>query len=73
MYYTCEEIAERFKVKKATVWGWIRCGRLPAARIGKLYRVSDEDLQNFIRSPDAKTGRKTPPHDGGGGKGDNYD
>ncbi len=48
MYYTCEEIAERFKVKKATVWGWIRSGRLSAVRAGKFYRVSGEDIRAFL-------------------------
>lgn len=48
MYYTCEEIAKMMKVGTETVWIWIRKGRLAAAKLGKQYRVSEEDLQNFI-------------------------
>lgn len=44
-YYTCEEIAERYRVKTATVWGWIRNGRLSAIRIGGLYRVTEDAMR----------------------------
>ena len=46
-YYTCEEIAERYRVKTATVWGWIRNGRLSAIRIGGLYRVTESAMAKF--------------------------
>ncbi len=46
-YYTCEEIAERYRVKTATVWGWIRNGRLSAIRIGGLYRVTEDAMRQF--------------------------
>jgi len=48
MYYTCQQIAEKFNVKRRTVWSWIRSGKLPAIRLGEQYRVSEEDLQRFI-------------------------
>lgn len=45
--YDCNEVAERYKVKKITVWDWIRKGILPAKRIGKIYRISEQDLARF--------------------------
>ena len=45
--YTCEEIAERYKVKVKTVWEWVRNSKLPAVKIGKMYRVREEDLAAF--------------------------
>ncbi len=49
MYYTCKEVAEMFKVKKGTVWGWIRQGKLDATKLGyNCYRVSDEAAKRFI-------------------------
>lgn len=48
-YYTCEEIAERYRVKTATVWGWIRGGKLCAVRIGGLYRITEEAMAQFER------------------------
>lgn len=45
--FTCAEIAARYSVKIATVWGWIRNGRMPAVKVGKAYLVRQEDLQRF--------------------------
>lgn len=45
--YTCEEIAERYSVKLITVWDWIRKKKLAAIKIGRSYRVSEEDLKQF--------------------------
>lgn len=45
--YTCEEIAERYGVKIITVWDWIRKKKLPALKLGKEYRVRDEDIKVF--------------------------
>lgn len=48
--YTCGEIAERYGVKIITVWEWIRLKKLPAIRIGKEYRIKEEDLKEFEES-----------------------
>ncbi len=48
--YTCEEIAERYGVKVITVWDWIRKKKLPALKLGKEYRVRDEDIKAFEES-----------------------
>lgn len=45
--YSCEEIAERYGVKTATVWEWIRKKKLVAMKIGKYYKVREEDLKQF--------------------------
>ena len=45
--YNCEEIAERYDVQVITVWDWIRKKKLPALKIGKSYRVTEEDLKKF--------------------------
>lgn len=46
-FYTCEEIAEIYGVKIATVWAWIREGKLKAMKLGKTYRISKEVLPEF--------------------------
>ena len=48
--FTCEEIAERYKVKVITVWEWIRQKKLGAIKLGREYRVSEEDLKVFENS-----------------------
>ena len=48
--YTCEEIAERYGVQIITVWDWIRKKKLPALKIGKGYRIREEDIKTFEES-----------------------
>lgn len=43
-FYTCEQVAERYGVKIATVWEWIREKKLPAIQIGRSYRIREKDL-----------------------------
>ena len=50
---TPEQVAEILKVRKDTVYSWIRAGKLPAAKLGNRYRISEEDLQAFVEK--AKT------------------
>lgn len=49
-FYTCEEVADLYRVKKTTVWAWIREGKLFAVRIGKFYRIRENDLSAFEKS-----------------------
>ncbi len=53
-FFDCDDVAERYKVKKSTVWGWIRRGFLPAKRIGKMYRISAKDLYEFDKKHQVK-------------------
>lgn len=46
-YYTCDEVAELYKVKTLTVWDWIRKKKLGAIKIGRDYRISQEQLDVF--------------------------
>lgn len=45
--YTCEEVAERYGVKKQTVWAWIRKKKMGAVKAGKCYKVREGDLKQF--------------------------
>lgn len=49
-FYSCEQVADRYKVKIETVWAWIREKKLPAVKIGKQYRIKDSDLTTFEQS-----------------------
>ncbi len=44
---SCNDVAERYGVKVITVWDWIRKKKIPAIKIGKEYRVAEEDLKLF--------------------------
>ena len=45
--YTCEQVAERYGVQIITIWDWIRKKKLPAIKIGKEYRISEDDIKAF--------------------------
>lgn len=45
--YSCEEIAKRYGVRTDAVWGWIRNKELTAMKIGKYYKVREDDLKKF--------------------------
>jgi len=48
-YQTVQEVADRLKVSEATVRHWIKDGSLRAIDIGKGWRISDADFQDFLR------------------------
>lgn len=49
-FYSCEQVAERYGVKVATVWTWVREKKLPAVKIGGVYRVRESDLAEFEKT-----------------------
>ena len=42
-YVKIADVAKRYNVSRVTVWTWIKNGKLPAYRIGKVYRIKRED------------------------------
>jgi excisionase family DNA binding protein len=44
---TCDDVAERYGVKKITVWAWIREKKLNAIQHGRSYSIRPEDLKDF--------------------------
>ncbi|MGA8113327.1 MAG: helix-turn-helix domain-containing protein [Actinocatenispora sp.] len=57
--YSVEQVAERLGLHVRTVRGYIRTGRLRAARIGKQYRIARADFEALTGAPPA------PAHDDG--------
>lgn len=53
--FTCEEVAKRYKVKVITVWEWIRQKKLGAIKLGREYRITEDDLVAFEDSRRVKT------------------
>ena len=45
---TPKEIAKELKVKEQTVMKWLREGTLKGVKLGKLWRIKEEELQKFI-------------------------
>jgi excisionase family DNA binding protein len=47
--YTPEEIAQRLKVTRRTVYTWLKDGDLQAMKAGKGWRISPAQLEAFIQ------------------------
>ena len=52
-YFTCFEVADRYRVKVITVWEWIRTKKLHALKLGREYRISQKDLEEFENRDEA--------------------
>lgn len=46
--FTLDEVADILKVTKRTLYNYVKDGKLPAVKMGKYWRVSQESLQAFI-------------------------
>ncbi|MFC4373438.1 helix-turn-helix domain-containing protein [Nocardia halotolerans] len=51
LYYSVEQVAELLGLHVRTVRSYVRDGKLPAARIGKQYRITHDDLEAFTGLP----------------------
>ena len=47
-YLSIEEAAERLSVDYKTIYRLVRAGEIPAARIGRVYRIKGSDLDEFF-------------------------
>lgn len=48
--YTLQEVADYLRVSRQTIYNWVTAKRLKASKIGKEYRVTEKDLQDFIKN-----------------------
>jgi len=45
---TAEEVAEFLRVRPTTVYEWARNGKIPASKIGRLWRFSRQDTESWV-------------------------
>ncbi len=48
-YYTPEEVAEILKLKVTTIRKYLGQGDLKGSKIGRVWRITEEDLKEFIK------------------------
>lgn len=48
-YLKPKEIATRLQMNILTIYEYIRSGQLRASKFGRTYRVSEKDLNSFIK------------------------
>jgi len=47
-FLTAAEVASLLRVSTMTVYRLIRAGELPAVRVGKSYRVREDDVDRYL-------------------------
>lgn len=50
-YLTSADVAEMLQVTPETVWNWIRAGKLRAIKVGRGWRIAEDDLKAFLSRP----------------------
>lgn len=48
--YTLQEVADILRVTKQTLYNNIRKGNLQANKVGKEYRITEEQLQDIVKN-----------------------
>jgi excisionase family DNA binding protein len=49
-FLTVQEVADLMRVSSMTVYRLIKAGELPAVRVGRSFRVRDEDVDRYLGS-----------------------
>ena len=57
-FLSLEEVAELLSVNYQLVYRLVRAGELPAVRLGRVYRVDRNDLDDFLERSKTKTWRR---------------
>ena len=47
-FLTTEEVAQRMRVSQNMILQLIKRGELPATRFGKLWRIKESDLEDYL-------------------------
>ena len=58
--YTPEEVARKVKVERQTVYHWLSAGLLRGLRVGSTWRITEEDLMNFMTRHSRRKGPGQP-------------
>ena len=61
-YFSAETVAERLSISIRTVRSYIKSGKLPSFKIGKLRRISEADLEEFIEKRKERDEAETAYH-----------
>lgn len=54
-FYLVEELTDKLRVNKMTIYRWIKAGKIEAHKMGKEYRISHEAFSNFLNHSKTKS------------------
>jgi excisionase family DNA binding protein len=61
--YTIPEVAQRLRINQTTVSRLIHRGELKAYKIGRIYRITKEEVDRFLNASKTETNEEgVPPH-----------
>jgi excisionase family DNA binding protein len=49
-FVTVAEVADQLRVSNMTVYRLVQAGELPAVRIGRSYRIREDDVDKYLES-----------------------
>lgn len=65
---TAEDVAKQLRIKKYTVYELIKRGEIPSSRVGKQVRISQEDIDRYLRASKIRSLPRRPLENLEGGK-----
>jgi excisionase family DNA binding protein len=66
-YYTKKETAEILGVNPKTIERYLLAGKLKGARLGKAWKISEDDIQAFYEAVKKETAKRIKERSKGGG------
>ena len=58
-YLSAKEVGDLLSVKRATLYGWVQRGQIPAIRLcGRTLRFKQKDIQKFLEHKDREAQRR---------------
>jgi excisionase family DNA binding protein len=60
-WLSVDEIAEYLGIKRDTVYKWIAENRMPAHKVGRLWKFRKEEIDDWIKSGEAAESNKYKP------------
>jgi excisionase family DNA binding protein len=55
-YVTVAEVADQLRVSNMTVYRLVQAGHLPAVRVGRSYRLLEEDVDRYLAAQYTQAG-----------------
>ena len=55
-FVTVAEVASQLRVSNMTVYRLVQAGQLPAVRVGRSYRIREEDVDKYLASQYTQAG-----------------
>jgi excisionase family DNA binding protein len=53
---TVDEVADFLRVRPSTVYEWAKDGKIPASKVGRLWRFSREEIEARVRNGGVQPG-----------------